>query len=89
MYLEGLGFRRIGRILQISYGTVFAWVKKWSLTMFVPRREGRVRKVELEKLIAYAESRKGTRYGLLLIDLKDNVSLLSLDKPAGRDKVQA
>lgn len=24
MYLEGLGFRAIGRILKISYGTVFA-----------------------------------------------------------------
>ena len=29
MYLEGLGFRAIGRILKISYGTVYQWVKKW------------------------------------------------------------
>ena len=27
MYLEGLGFRAIGRILKISYGTVYVWVK--------------------------------------------------------------
>lgn len=27
MYLEGLGFRAIGRILKISYGTVYQWVK--------------------------------------------------------------
>ncbi|KAA6345910.1 hypothetical protein EZS27_006550 [termite gut metagenome] len=28
MYLEGLGFRATGRLLQISYGTVYAWVKE-------------------------------------------------------------
>ncbi|KAA6336645.1 hypothetical protein EZS27_015222 [termite gut metagenome] len=27
MYLEGLDFRATGRLLQISYGTVYAWVK--------------------------------------------------------------
>jgi|GEM_PF-1862936 len=30
MYLEGLGFRAIGRILKISYGTVYQWVKEWA-----------------------------------------------------------
>jgi transposase-like protein len=29
MYLEGLGFKSIGRVLKISYGTVYAWVKAW------------------------------------------------------------
>lgn len=29
LYLEGLGFRAIGRILQISYGAVYQWVKGW------------------------------------------------------------
>lgn len=28
MYLEGLGFFLIGRVLNISYGTVYQWVKK-------------------------------------------------------------
>ena len=28
MYLEGLGFRAIGRVLGISYGTVHQWVKQ-------------------------------------------------------------
>ena len=28
MYLEGLGFRAIGRLLGISYGTVYQWVKQ-------------------------------------------------------------
>ncbi len=29
MYLEGLGFRAIGRILKISHVTVYNWVKEW------------------------------------------------------------
>ena len=29
MYLEGLGFRAIGRLLEISYGTVYQWVRKY------------------------------------------------------------
>jgi transposase-like protein len=28
MYLEGIGFRGSGRVLDISYGTVFQWIKK-------------------------------------------------------------
>jgi transposase-like protein len=31
LYLEGVGFRSIGRVLNISYGTVIHWVKKWGL----------------------------------------------------------
>jgi hypothetical protein len=28
MYLEGIGFRSIGRVPDIGYGTVFQWIKK-------------------------------------------------------------
>jgi transposase-like protein len=79
MYLEGLGFRSIGRILKISYGTVYVWVKDWRTKMSIPRREVSVETVELDKLLAYVESQKDTfHYGLLLIDLDKNVSFLSL-----------
>ncbi|KAA6329330.1 hypothetical protein EZS27_021854 [termite gut metagenome] len=29
LYLKELGFRAIGRLLKISYGTVYAWIKQW------------------------------------------------------------
>ena len=29
LYLEAMGFRVISRVLKISYGTVYQWVKKW------------------------------------------------------------
>ncbi|KAA6321152.1 hypothetical protein EZS27_029164 [termite gut metagenome] len=39
LYLEGCGFRTIGRLLQISYGMVYAWIKKWGLKRICPRRK--------------------------------------------------
>ena len=80
MYLEGLGFRNIGRILKISYGTVYLWVKEWSTNISFPRRETPMEITKLEKMLAYIESKKVTNrhYGLMLIDLDDNISLLSI-----------
>jgi transposase-like protein len=80
MYLEGLGFRSIGRILKISYVTVYTWVKEWSINVSFPRRESPMEIIELEKMLAYIESKKATNlhYGLMLIDLDDNISFLSV-----------
>jgi transposase-like protein len=80
LYLEGLGFRSIGRILKISYGTVYVWVKEWSSQVSFPRRENHIETIDLKKMLAYIESKKTTSsgYGLMLIDLKDNISLLSV-----------
>ena len=36
MYLEGLGFRAIGRILRISYGTVYQWIKNGEVNLSYP-----------------------------------------------------
>jgi transposase-like protein len=79
MYLEGLGFRSIGRILKISYGTVYAWVKEWGSTVSFPRREIPMEIIELEKMLAHIETKRASTpdYVLMLIDLNDNISLLS------------
>jgi transposase-like protein len=81
LYLEGLGFRSIGRILKISYGTVYMWVKEWSTKVSFPRREYPMEIVELEKMIAYIETKKdaSSHCGLMLINLDDNISLLSVE----------
>jgi transposase-like protein len=79
MYLEGLGFRAIGRILKISYGTVYSWVKEWGSKVSLPRRENPVKIVELDELHTYVGKKKTTvGYGLLLIDLEKNTSILSV-----------
>lgn len=80
MYLEGLGFRAIGRILKISYGTVFVWVKEWGSKVSLPQRNDTVKFVELDEIHTYVASKKTTvGYGLLLIDLENGSSLLSVE----------
>jgi len=80
LYLEGLGFRSIGRILKISYGTVYAWVKRWSAHIVFPRRENVASPATLQDMLAYIESKKTAgQSGLLLIDLEKGISLISVD----------
>jgi transposase-like protein len=80
MYLEGLGFRAIGRILKISYGTVYVWVKDWGKQISLPRRDSHVEIVALDKMLHYVASKKDTAgYGLLLIDLENSNSFFSVD----------
>ncbi|KAA6341377.1 hypothetical protein EZS27_010811 [termite gut metagenome] len=62
-YLEGLGFRAIGRLLQISYGTVYAWVKKWGSQVDLPKNTENVEFRELDEMHTYVGSKK------LLLDL--------------------
>jgi transposase-like protein len=79
MYLEGLGFRAIGRILRISYGTVYQWVKQWGSRLELPKRNEAIEFVELDEMHTYVGSKKTTNgYGLLLIDMESGFSLLSV-----------
>jgi transposase-like protein len=79
MYLEGLGFRSIGRILKISYVTVFQWIKKWGKNLELPIRNESISVVELDEMHTYVSQKKTTDgYGLLLIDMEKGFSLLSV-----------
>lgn len=87
MYLEGLGFRSIGRILKISYGTVYQWVKEWGSKVSLPQSDQPVAIVELDEMHTYIGQKKTTAgFGLLLIDLQDGSSRLCVgveeQKPA-------
>lgn len=83
MYLEGLGFRSIGRILRISYGTVYQWVKEWGSKVELPSNNKPVALVELDEMHSYVGSKKTTvGYGLLLIDLQNGSSLLCAEQEA-------
>ena len=73
MYLEGVGFRGIGRLLRISFWTVYQWVKKWGEQIDLPIREESVSIVELDEMHSYIMQKK-----LLLIDLQNGLSLLSV-----------
>ena len=75
LYLEGLGFRAIGRILKISYGTVYQWIKAWGSQESLPKSQEEVEIIEIDEMHTYVGSKKSTvGYGLLLIDLADGSS---------------
>ena len=79
MYLEGVGFRSIGRILKISYGTVFQWIKKWGENSELPKRNEAIEVVELDEMHTYVSQKKTAGgYGLLLTDMEKGISLLSV-----------
>jgi transposase-like protein len=79
MYLEGLGFRAIGRVLRISFGTVYQWVKKWGQQTDFPVRSEGLSVVELDEMHSYVGQKKTiVGHGLLLIDLQNGSSLLSV-----------
>lgn len=83
MYLEGMGFRAIGRVLNISYGTVYQWVKKWGESVSLPKSEDPIEIVELDEIHSYIQNKKTTvGRGLLLIDLENASSILFVEKEA-------
>jgi len=59
LYLEGLGFRAIGRVLKISHGTVYQWVRKMSESASLAKAEKPVAVVELDEMHSYV-GRKNT-----------------------------
>ena len=80
MYLEGLGFRSIGRILQISHVTIYYWVKQWGTSIDLPKKQSPVELAELDEMHHYIGTKKTTvGYGLLLIDLVEDLSILSVE----------
>ncbi len=63
MYLEGLGFRAIGRVLDINFVTIYHWIKKWGASISLPQPSEPLEIVELDEIHTYVQSKK------LLLDL--------------------
>ncbi|MCL2561704.1 MAG: helix-turn-helix domain-containing protein [Rikenellaceae bacterium] len=84
MHLEGMGFRTIGRILKVSYGTVYRWVDGWSEGLRLPRRPGKATVIELDEMQKYIGRKKtADEHRLLLIDMENGSSLLSIKQSGG------
>jgi len=78
LYLEGLGFRSIGRILGFSHVAVYQWVKAFGEKVESIKRPA-AQIVELDALHSYVGHKKTTAgSGLLLIDLGNASCMLSL-----------
>lgn len=77
MYLEGLGFRSIGRILNVHNTTVYRWIRNFGEQVEVIRNDKPVKIMELDELHTYIGHKKTTAgFGLVLVEMTEN-SLIS------------
>jgi len=75
LYLEGLGFRSIGRIFGVSHVSVQKWIKKFGQEVEELKSENAISVVELDEMHTYIGNKKNTTgSGLLLIELGKNLS---------------
>lgn len=70
LYLEGLGFRSIGRVLQVSHVSVFNWIKEFGEQLETLRSAEKIDVVEIDEMHTYIRSKKTIAgSGLLLIEM--------------------
>ena len=75
LYLEGLGFRSIGRFLKCSHVAVYNWIKSFGKAAKELRSDSALKIVEMDEMHTYVSSKKTTAgYGLLLIDMEKDSS---------------
>ncbi len=73
LYLEGLGFRSIGRFLKVSNVTVLNWIKSFGEKIDEIRNTEDIEVVEIDEMHTYIGSKKTiVGYGLLLIEIGTN-----------------
>jgi transposase len=78
LYLEGLGFQSISRLLNVSHVAVMKWIKKYGEQLKELKTDKPVKIIELDEMHSYIGSKKTIDgFGLLLIERED-VSLISL-----------
>lgn len=58
IYLEGLGYRAIGRLLKVSYVSVYNWIKEWGEQATSLNSEDDIEVVEIDELHTYIGSKK-------------------------------
>ncbi len=82
LYLEGLGFRSIGRYLGFSHVAIYQWIKALGEEVAQIKRPA-AQIVELDEMHSYVGHKNTIAgSGLLLIDLKNASSMLSLGRAA-------
>ena len=84
LYLEGLGFRSIGRLLNCSHVAVYNWIRAHGESIEPLRSDKDIEVVELDEMHTYVGSKKTiVGSGLLLIEM-ENVSSIAKWVPAIR-----
>jgi transposase-like protein len=80
LYLEGLGFHSISRLLNVSHVTVMNWIKKYGSELKQIRNIKPVQVMELDELHTYVGAKKTINgYGLVLIERQENTLISFLE----------
>jgi transposase-like protein len=70
LYLEGLGFRSIGRFLKVSHVSICNWIKEYGKKIDGLRSSTDIEVIELDEMHTYIGTKKNiVGYGLLLIEM--------------------
>ena len=78
LYLEGLGFRSIGRFLKCSHVAVYHWIKAYGESIETIRSVSGVDIIEMDEMHTYIGTKKTfAGFGLLLIEMQSNSSTAS------------
>ena len=79
LYLEGLGFRSIGRILNFSNVSILNWIKEFGAKLEELKNEKQIKIVEMDEMHSYIMRKKTIAgSGLLLIEIGENSSIALL-----------
>ena len=79
LYLEGMGFRAIGRILNFSNVSVLRWIRNFGKNLDDIKSEKHISIVEIDEMHSYIGNKKTTAgSGLLLIEIGENSSIALL-----------
>lgn len=75
LYLEGLGFRSIERILNVSNVTIMNWIKSFGKELEELKSDNKFEIVEIDEMHTYIGLKKIiVGYGLLLTDVEKGLS---------------
>ena len=94
LYLEGLGFRSIGRFLKCSHVAAYNWIKAFGAAADEIRSETAIGVVEIDEMHSYISQKKTSAgYGLLLIDMENGSSIacwaIAAQQPVGNCGIQS
>ena len=82
LYLEGLGFRSIGRVLKVSNVSILNWIRQFGEQVKSLQSDEPASITEIDEMHTYIGTKKTINgYGLLLIDMKrdSSTSLLATE----------
>jgi transposase len=75
LYLEGLGFRSIGRFLNVSHVSVYKWIKSYGRNLEDLKSDEKIEVVEMDEMHTYIGHKKTTAgFGYLLIGMEKGLS---------------